>query len=143
MERSPEGATSTKFSNNLIESLALQLLKPNRISPETALRALKKARRTGALWRVLSPLERGLLEAAARVRLNEFRAEKLRSTLALIIAKIELHTFKGTLIILGLSRLLTLKSTTPLEFLRGRLSYIIYLGRIMLETINYFKPWTT
>ncbi|BAA80179.2 hypothetical protein APE_1193.1 [Aeropyrum pernix K1] len=143
MERSPGGVTTTRGSNDSIRSLALQLLKPDKITPKTALRAIRRAKRNGAFWRALKPLQRSILEAAARAKVKKYTAEKLRNILAEIIAQLELYTLRGTLILLGLSRLLALKNITSLALLKSKISYVLYLGRRILETVDYFKPWAS
>ena len=130
--------------------LLLKLLEPEKVTPKEALRALRRARRTGALWRALTQMERALLTAAAHTRVTEYRSPKLKALLAKIIAKLEAHTPKGMVLAAAVRRALTLNpllaSLAPQALastLKRKLSYLLYLGRSMLEVIDYYTPWRT
>ena len=128
--------------------VAMCLLEPGRVTPQLVLRTVRRARRLGLYWRVLEPLERAVLEAAARARVNEYRSPVVRRILAKLIAKIEVHTMKGVVVLTGLKYALSrglLGSIVGglgdiLRAAKRKLEYILYLGRNMLVVHNYFEP---
>ena len=131
-----------------LEALLLKLLEPERVTPVEAFRALKRGRRSGALWRVLTPLERALLAAAARARVREYKGPRIKPLLAAIIAKVESQTVRGLVLAVGLRRvlsiapgLLSLRPRALLETLKRKLQYLLYLGRSILEVAGYHSAW--
>ena len=124
-----------------LESLAIDLLKPARVTPRVIAGAVRRAKRAGAYWSMLSPLERALLEAASRARLEEYRSPVLRSLLATLVARIEAHTLKGLVLLKGLWYALSRGLVRPLlHEIKGRLDYIKYLGKSLLTVEEYFTP---
>lgn len=145
-----KGAEGLPNYDNILEALLHSLLKPDKITTQTALRALKKARRTGALWRALTSMERALLTAAANARVKEYKSPKLKTLLARIIAKVESYTPKGMVLAAGLRRVLSLNLNVLLLsqpfsqvtiMLKRKLSYLLYLGRAFLQVADYYVAW--
>jgi len=130
-----------------LERLVEALLQPVEVTPAHALKALKRARRTGAL-RILTPMERALLKAAAQARVTRYKNPRIKRLLSTIIAKIETHTKRGTVLLLGLRRALSLGAAplnggprALLDWARRKLDYIRYLGRSMLAILDYYRPY--
>ena len=132
---------------NLAETIAKQPLAPEKITPKTCLRALRRAYRHGAI-RILSHMERALLKAAANARVTRFKNPIIKEKLAEIIVTIEMHTLKGKIFLTGLRRalisyyLVSFTINDILEWAKTKLSYILYLGRSILSTRNYFIIWS-
>ena len=133
--------------NNDLLGLVEQALVPSRVTPALVSRALNRARRLGLYWKILAPLERALLWAAARARVSEYRSPRVRELLAKLIARIEAQTPRGLALAAGLayalSRRLLPQLPSParvLGVLREKLQYILYLGKNALITRNYFSP---
>ena len=126
--------------------LAVNLLKPEKVTPSIVERAIKRARRYRLYWTILNDLERAILQVASRLQLGEYRNPTIKSLLAGIIAKIEAHTMRGRTLITGLAHALSRRLTTLASNLRSKLDYFLYLGRNLLVTQLYFQPlvaWDT
>ena len=130
-----------------IETIALKLLEPKAITRETLAYHVRRAKRLRIYWLVLDPMERALIQAALHSKINEFRGKTIRNLLAKLIAKIELHTMKGKVLLLGLQRALSripdfILQSFPrlLKWVREKLNYILYLGRNMIVVELYFAP---
>ena len=127
---------------------ARRLLAPGRLTRALLARELRRARRLGLYWRILDPLERALLAAAAKAPISEYKpSSPTARRLAEIIARLELHTMRGAVILAGLRRALQLNPHPLagglrglLAWARGKLDYILYLGRNLLVVQLYFEP---
>ena len=120
--------------------LAIDLLKPDKITPATALRSVKWARRYRIYWTTLNQLERAILQAASKLKITEYKNPTIKNLLATLTAKIELHTMRGHTLITGLKHALTRHLTTLTTNLRSKLDYLLYLGRNLIVTQLYFQP---
>ena len=134
-------------SDDSLEILAMRLLEPGVVTRRKLAYHVKRAKRLRIYWIILDQWERAILEAAIRARVDEYRGKAIKSLLARLIAKIELHTMKGKVLLLGLQRALSRLSTLLpggfsrlLEWAREKLNYILYLGRNMLVVELYFAP---
>ena len=130
-----------------IKAIALHLLEPKVVTREKLIYYIKRAKRLGIYWNILDPLERALIRAAILTNIIEYRGKTIKGLLARLIAKIELHTLKGKVIILGLQRALSKLSSFTfmgfprlLKWAREQFSYILYLGRNMMVVELYFAP---
>ena len=123
-----------------ILQLAINLLKPEKITPNTINRALKRARRHRLYWTILNDLERAILQVASRLKINEYKNPTIKNLLATLTARIELHTMRGHTLITGLKHALSRHLTTLTTNLRGKLDYLLYLGRNLIVTQLYFQP---
>ena len=135
-----------------LEEVVVELLAPGEVTPWLVERALRRARRLGLYWRILTPLERALLNVAAKLKVERYRSPKVKALLAKLIARIEAHTLRGEVIRLGLRRALSTGAARALleagpralvEWARRKLGYIRYLGRSMLVVLDYFTPLLT
>ncbi|GAB6148704.1 hypothetical protein [Stetteria hydrogenophila] len=142
------GAWAAGSLEGELASVALELLKPGEVTPSLVSREIRRARRLGLYWRILSPLERALLEVASRLRVERFKSPRVREMLAALIARIELHTARGLVLVKGLSRALSTLGgrlqgllrgglRALVSWARGRLGYLRYLGRSMLVLEEY------
>ena len=122
-----------------VEETVASLLEPHHVTPQLVSRALKRARRHGLYWSLLKPLERALLEAAARARVAEYKSPTLKRILARLIALIEANTPTGLVILKGLKYALS-RGLLALAQAKNKLNYIKYLGRSLLTVENYFTP---
>lgn len=134
-------------SDEVLEKLALELLEPRRVTRKEISYHLKRAKRLKLYWTVLDALERAVLEAAVRAKVDEYRSKRVKSLLAKLIAKIEFHTMRGKVILFGLQKALSKASSILsggfsrlLGWAREKLNYILYLGRSMLVVELYFSP---
>ena len=125
----------------------MRLLEPEVVTRRKLAYHVRRAKRLRIYWVILDQWERAILEAAIRARVDEYRGRAIKSLLARLIAKIELHTMKGKVLLLGLQRALSRLSTLLpggfsrlLEWAREKLNYILYLGRNMLVVELYFAP---
>jgi len=134
-------------SDDSLEYVAMKLLEPEVVTRRKLAYHVRRAKRLRIYWVVLDQWERAILEAAIRASVDEYRGKAIKSLLARLIAKIELHTMKGRVLLLGLQRVLSRFSTLLpggfsrlLEWAREKLGYIRYLGRSMLVVELYFAP---
>ncbi len=134
-------------SEDSLETLAMKLLEPEVVTRRKLAYHVRRAKRLRIYWVILDQWERAILEAAIRARVDEYRGRAIKSLLARLIAKIELHTMKGKVLVLGLQRALSRFSTLLtggfsrlLDWAREKLNYILYLGRSMLVVELYFAP---
>ncbi len=134
-------------AENNLETVAIKLLEPEKVTRSKIIYHVRRAKRLRIYWYILDSMERALLEAAMKTRIEEYRGEKIKSLLARLIAKIELHTMKGKVILAGLQRALSLTSKLLLgglprllKWAREKLDYILYLGRSILTVELYFTP---
>ena len=125
----------------------MRLLEPEVVTRRKLAYHVRRAKRLRIYWVILDQWERAILEAAIRARVDEYRGKAIKRLLARLIAKIELHTMKGKVLLLGLQRALSRLSTLLpvgfsrlLEWAREKLNYILYLGRNMLVVELYFAP---
>lgn len=130
-----------------LEDLAMKLLEPDSITPRIITYHVKRAKRLRIYWSLLDSMERALLEAAIAAKVNTYRGRRIKSLLARLIAKIELHTMKGRVLLTGLQGALSKLHTVShggfsrlLSWAREKLNYILYLGRSMLVVELYFSP---
>ena len=120
--------------------LAIQLLEPREVTPALVQRALKRARRHRLYWTILDDLERAVMAAAAQARVTRYRNPRIKKLLATLIARVEAHTNKGRILITGLTHALTRRLASLTQNLRRKLDYLLYLGRNILTTQQYFQP---
>ncbi len=147
MPGAPGGSTGPREGDPL-EEAARRLLAPGRLTRALLARELRRARRLGLYWRILDPLERALLAAAAKAPINSYKpSSPTARRLAEIIAKLELHTMRGAVLLAGLRRALQLNPRplagglrALLSWAREKLDYILYLGRNLLVVHLYFEP---
>ncbi len=130
-----------------LEAIALRLLEPEAVTREKLAYYVRRAKRLGIYWSILDTLERALIQAALQTKITEYRGKTIKSLLARLIAKIELHTMKGRVLMLGLQRALSKLSSLSLtgfsrllKWAREKLNYILYLGRNMIVAELYFAP---
>lgn len=148
---SPQDAVAAESpENNAVALVAEELLKPGEVTPQLVAREIRRARRLGIYWRVLDPLERALLQVAARLKVDSYRSPKVRELLARLIARIELYTMRGVVVLTGLRYALSrgafrgvLSSglRALVEWARSKLKYILYLGRSMLVVEGYLQAF--
>ena len=102
---------------------------------------MRRARRSKA-WFKLTTMQRALLMAAAKARVDAYQGSRIREALADVIARIEAETTNGALLALGLKYALERGFVkASLEAVVSKLGYIRYLGRLVLATMNYYvKP---
>ena len=127
--------------------IALKLLEPKVVTRDILSYYIKRAKRLKIYWIALDPMERALMQVALQTKIKEYRGKSIRSLLAKLIAKIELHTMKGRILVLGLQRALsrlssfTIRSFSRLlKWAKEKLKYILYLGRSMMVVEVYFAP---
>ena len=137
---------NTTKENQLI-TLTAKLLAPARITRALIQRELRRARRHGEPWRTLTLLERALLKAAAAAPIEKYNPESITGqTLARIIAKIETHTMRGRTLLTALKHILTHNPSPAkgiLGWARGKLDYLLYLGRNLLAIAHYYPQLPT
>ena len=124
--------------------LVEEILLPDRVTPALVSRALNRAFRLRIYW-LLDPLEKAILRAASRARISEYKSPKVRELLAKLIARIEAQTPRGLALAAGLFHAFSrglLESCSHVSFprsiMRDKISYLLYLGKNLLETKNYY-----
>ena len=135
----PSSLPQDKAGHQILQ-LALQLLEPSEVTPALVQRTLKRARRHRLYWTILNQLERAILAAAAQARVTRYKNPRIKKLLATLIARVEAHTNKGRILITGLTHALTRRLASLTQNLRGKLDYLLYLGRNLLTTQQYYQP---
>jgi len=128
-----EGVHSDTDLANQAKSLLTKMLLPSRITHKVIQRYIRKALRNG-VWRTLSREARALLLLSSRI-LIEVKSQLLSVILKEIFIEIELHTFRGKALFIGL--ILTLKKTiTQASEVLQNVSKVLYLGISYLNTLT-------
>ena len=135
----PSSLPQEQAGHQLLQ-LAIQLLEPSEVTPALLQRTLKRARRHRLYWTILNEIERAILTAAAQARVTRYKNPQIKKLLATLIARVEAHTNKGRILITGLTHALTRKLASLTQNLRRKLDYLLYLGRNILTTQQYFQP---
>lgn len=64
-----------------LDAIVEELLMPGEVTPAIVERTLRRVRRLGLYWRILTPLERALLNVAARLKVPRYRSPKVKRLL--------------------------------------------------------------
>ena len=130
---------------NQLGAIALKILEPEVVTRQRLAYHIRRAKRLRVYWLVLNPMERALVEAALLSKIDVFRGEVIRSLLARLIARLELQTMRGKVLLIGLKRALSKVSgfvvqgfSRLLDWAKGKIDYILYLGRNMIALESYF-----
>lgn len=128
------------FNAKLVEvSLRILESKFNGPIPRGVLeRYYRRALRTGVYWR-LPEETRGLLYVALRSTVTVFRGSRVVRVLRRALAYVDLLSLRGYVVLLGLSHALA-RGFVRLEDALSKAGYIAYVGRWLLESLNYFYP---